>query len=154
MATPVFESVRLDDVLLKPDPIDPAWILEGNPVARSGQWSQSPDTTTTSWVWDCTAGRFNWYFNADETIYVIEGEVIITAEGQEPRTLREGHAALFYAGTHSEWYVPKYVRKHAILRPHITKPALLALKVSRKFSRKLNGSFPRSSFRSSGDESA
>ena len=37
MTSPVFESVRLDDVLLEPDPIDPAWILEGNPVARSGR---------------------------------------------------------------------------------------------------------------------
>lgn len=146
MTTPVFESVRLDDVLLKADPIDPAWILEGNPVARSGKWSQSRDTTTTSWVWDCTAGRFNWYFDADETIYVIEGEVIITAEGQEPRSLRAGHAALFYAGTRSEWYVPEYVRKHAILRPHISEPLLLALKMTRKLRRRPSGHLPRSSF--------
>lgn len=136
MTSSVFESVRLDEVLLEPSPIDPTWILEGNPVARCGQWSKSPDTTTTSWVWDCTAGRFNWYFDEDETIYVIEGEVIITAEGQEPRTLRAGHAALFYAGTRSEWHVPHYVRKHAILRPHISKPVLFALKVSRKLGRK------------------
>lgn len=145
MSSPVFESVRLDDVLLKPDPIDPAWILEGNPVARSYQWSRSRDTTTSSWVWDCTAGRFNWYFDADETIYVIEGEVIITAEGQEPRSLRAGHAALFYAGTRSEWLVPNYVRKHAILRPHISKPLLFALKVSRKLRRRPTGYLPRSS---------
>ncbi|WP_321798064.1 cupin domain-containing protein [Caballeronia sp. J97] len=145
MTTPVFESVRLDDVSLEPDPIDPAWILEGNPVARSGRWSQSLDTTTSSWVWDCTAGRFNWYFEQDETIYVIEGEVIITAEGQEPRTLRAGHAALFYAGTRSQWHVPKYVRKHAILRPHITKPVLFALKVSRRLQGKPSGYLPRTS---------
>lgn len=143
MTNPVFESVRLDEVLLKPDPIDPAWILEGNPIARSGRWSLSRDTTTSSWVWDCTAGRFNWYFDADETIYVIEGEVIITADGQEPRSLRAGDAALFYAGTHSQWHVPKYVRKHAILRPHISKPVLFALKVSRKLRRKPTGSLPR-----------
>jgi uncharacterized protein len=143
MATPVFESVRLDDVLLKPDPIDPAWILEGQPVARSGIWSQSRDTTTTSWVWDCTAGRFNWYFEADETVVIIEGEVIVTSEGQEPRVLRAGHAALFYAGTRSEWHVPKYVRKHAILRPHISKPVLFALKVSKRLKRKPDAYLPR-----------
>lgn len=144
MASPVFESVRLDDVMLKPDPIDPSWILEGDPVARSGLWSLSPDKTTSSWVWDCTAGRFNWYFDADETIYVIEGEVIITAEGQEPRSLRAGHAALFYAGTRSEWYVPRYVRKHAILRPHLARPVALAVKVGIKLRRKANGSLARS----------
>ncbi|MDR5816338.1 MULTISPECIES: cupin domain-containing protein [unclassified Caballeronia] len=145
MNTPVFEAVRLDDVLLKPDPIDPAWIIEGHPVARSGQWSRSRDTTTSSWVWDCTAGRFRWYFDADETIYVIEGEVIVTSEGQAPRSLRAGDAALFYAGTCSEWYVPKYVRKHAILRPHISKPVLLALKMSRRLRRRPSGYLPRSS---------
>jgi uncharacterized protein len=145
MATSVFESVCLDDVLLKPDPIDPAWILEGEPMARSGLWSKSRDTTTTSWVWDCTAGRFNWYFDTDETIYVIEGEVIITCEGQDPHVLRAGHAALFYAGTRAEWYVPHYVRKHAILRPHISRPALFALKVSKKLRRKPVGYLPRSS---------
>jgi uncharacterized protein len=144
MASPVFESVRLDDVMLKPDPIDPSWILEGDPVARSGLWSLSPDKTTSSWVWDCTAGRFNWYFDADETIYVIEGEVIITAEGQEPQSLRAGHAALFYAGTRSEWYVPRYVRKHAILRPHLARPVALAVKVGIKLRRKANGSLSRS----------
>jgi uncharacterized protein len=144
MASPVFESVRLDDVMLKPDPIEPSWILEGDPVARSGLWSLSPDKTTSSWVWDCTAGRFNWYFDADETIYVIEGEVIITAEGQEPQSLRAGHAALFYAGTRSEWYVPRYVRKHAILRPHLARPVALAVKVGIKLRRKANGSLSRS----------
>jgi uncharacterized protein len=146
MTTPVFESIRLDDVVLKPDPINPAWILEGNPVARSAQWSQSRDTTTSSWVWECTAGRFKWYFDADEMIYVIEGEVIITSDGQEPRTLRAGHAALFYAGTCSEWHVPNYVRKHAILRPHISKPMLLAMKVGRRLRRRQSEFLPRSSF--------
>jgi uncharacterized protein len=145
MASPVFESVSLDDVMLKPDPINPSWVLEGAPFARSAVWSRSPDTTTSSWVWDCTAGRFNWYFEADETIYVIEGEVIITAEGQEPRTLSAGHVALFYAGTRTEWHVPHYVRKHAILRPHMSKPVVLALKVSRKLQRRASGYLLRSS---------
>jgi uncharacterized protein len=144
MSSPVFESVRLDDVALTPDPIDPSWIIEGQPVARSGKWSQSRDMTTSSFVWECTAGRFNWYFENDETIYVIEGEVIIKVEGQEPLTLRAGHAALFYAGTRSEWHVPRYVRKSALLRPHMPKPVLFALKVSRRLSRRPSGYLPRS----------
>ncbi|MDN7674873.1 cupin domain-containing protein [Burkholderia oklahomensis] len=134
MLRPVFEAVRLDDVVLQPSPIDPAWILEGNPVARSGQWSCSPDSTTSMWVWDCTAGRFNWHFDCDETIHVIEGEVIVTPEGHAPRTLRAGDAALFHAGSRAEWHVPRYVRKHAILRPHISGPALFVHKVVRKLS--------------------
>ncbi|AOK32069.1 MULTISPECIES: cupin domain-containing protein [Burkholderia] len=146
MSSPAFESVRLDDVVLQPSPINPAWIIEGNPVARCGQWSSSPDSTTTMWVWDCTAGRFNWYFEVDETIHVIEGEVIISSPGHAPRTLRAGDAALFPAGSHSEWYVPRYVRKHAILRPHISKPALLVHKVIRKLNNTLSGRKPVAAF--------
>ncbi|MBY6349625.1 cupin domain-containing protein [Rhodococcoides corynebacterioides] len=132
MTTPVFEAVRLDDVELTAAPIDPSWIIAGNPVARSGQWSCSPDTTTSSWVWDCTAGTFDWYFEQDETIHVIEGEVIVTSAGQPPRTLRAGDAALFHADTWARWHVPQYVRKHAILRPHIPRPIWFAMRVARK----------------------
>jgi uncharacterized protein len=139
MATPLFESVCLNDVVLNPDPIDPAWVLEGNPVARAGLWSRSLDSTSSSWVWDCTAGKFNWYFRTDETIYVIDGEVIVRTEGQAPRTLRAGHVALFYAGTWAEWTVPVYVRKHAVLRAPISKPVLLALKVGRRLKRRAAG---------------
>lgn len=134
MSRSVFEAVRLDDVVLQPSPIDPGWIIEGAPVARSGRWSCSPDSTTSMWVWDCTAGRFNWYFDCDETIHVIEGEVIVSSDGDAPRTLRAGDAALFYAGSRTEWHVPKYVRKHAILRPHIVGPALFVHKAFRKLA--------------------
>lgn len=134
MSRSVFEAVRLDDVVLQPSPIDPGWIIEGAPVARSGRWSCSPDSTTSMWVWDCTAGRFNWYFDCDETIHVIEGEVIVSSDGDAPRTLRAGDAALFYAGSRTEWHVPKYVRKHAILRPHIAGPALFVHKAFRKLA--------------------
>ncbi|AMY18364.1 cupin domain-containing protein [Rhodococcus sp. PBTS 1] len=132
MTTPVFEAVRLDDVELTAAPIDPSWIVAGNPVARSGQWSCSPDTTTSTWVWDGTAGTFDWYFEQDETIHVIEGEVIVTSAGQPPRTLRAGDAALFHADTWARWHVPHYVRKHAILRPHIPRPIWFAMRVARK----------------------
>ncbi|MET0318492.1 MAG: cupin domain-containing protein, partial [Rhodococcus fascians] len=44
------------------------------------------------------------------------------------RTLVAGDAALFRAGTWSEWHVQDYVRKHAILRQHLPGSLLLALK--------------------------
>ncbi len=139
MTAPAFKSVRLNDVVLQPSPINPDWILDGRPVARCGQWSCSSDSTTSMWVWDCTAGRFNWYFECDETIHVIEGEVIVSSDGHEPRTLRAGDAALFHAGSRAEWHVPEYVRKHAILRPPISRPVLFVHKLFRKLGSVLNG---------------
>jgi uncharacterized cupin superfamily protein len=62
---------------LTSSPIRPGWVLEGNPAARNKLVSVSADGTASSFIWDCTAGRFNWYYEADETIYVIEGGVVI-----------------------------------------------------------------------------
>ncbi len=90
MNTTSIVAVRLDDVELRDDPIDPAWICEGAPVARSGQWATSADRTTTTHVWDCTAGRFDWHFGVDEIVHIVEGSVIVSSADSEPRTLRAG----------------------------------------------------------------
>ena len=67
-------------------------------------------------MWDCTAGRFNWYYDGDETIYVIEGSVTVTDRGGVTRSLNAGDTAFFPAGSSAEWTVNKYVRKIAFLR--------------------------------------
>jgi len=50
-----------------PNPIQAAWILDGNPVARAELLSSSADGTASTYFWDCTAGRFNWFYSFDET---------------------------------------------------------------------------------------
>ena len=52
----------IGEVNLNPSPIYPAWILEGNPVARNVLLSSSADGDASSYIWDCTAGRFNWFY--------------------------------------------------------------------------------------------
>lgn len=130
----VIAAVRLDDVALEPSPIDPTWILDGMPVARDGRWTQSLDGTTTHWVWDCTAGTFNWYFALEETVQILEGEVTVSSADQAPRTLRAGDAAVFPAHTWAQWHIPRYVRKHAILRPHAPRPIQILMRFYRVVS--------------------
>ncbi|MGC0363292.1 putative cupin superfamily protein [Rhodococcus sp. 27YEA15] len=115
MALSTIEAVSLDRILLEHDPINSDWIISGTPVARAAQWSASKDGSTTTHVWDCTKGRFRWYFHADEIVHIMEGSVTVEAEGVAKRTLTVGDAALFRAGSWSEWHVEDYVRKHAIL---------------------------------------
>lgn len=122
------EAVRLSEVLLQPCPINPDWILEGAPQARVAEWSRSVDGTTTTNVWDCTAGRFRWYFSVDEIVHIMDGSVTVSSEDHPSRTLLAGDAALFRAGTWSEWHVEEYVRKHAIIRQNLPAALLLALK--------------------------
>ncbi|MEU5843826.1 cupin domain-containing protein [Rhodococcus sp. NPDC047139] len=138
MNTTSIVAVRLDDVELREDPIDPAWIREGTPLARSGQWSTSADRSTTTHVWDCTAGRFDWHFGVDEIVHIVDGSVIVSSADTEPRMLRAGDAALFRAGTTSLWEVPEYVRKHAILRRNLSPATRFVQRVEDRLRSVLN----------------
>jgi uncharacterized cupin superfamily protein len=44
---------------LKPSPIKPSWIIEGNPEARSHRLSASVCGTATTLIWSCTEGKFS-----------------------------------------------------------------------------------------------
>ncbi|MDV8004851.1 MAG: cupin domain-containing protein [Rhodococcus sp. (in: high G+C Gram-positive bacteria)] len=129
------EAVSLDHVLLDDDPINRDWIIFGTPVARSAQWSASKDGTTTTHVWDCTKGRFRWYFHADEIVHIIEGSVTVQADGIAKRTLGVGDAALFRAGSWSEWEVEEYVRKHAILSSPLHPTVSFGVRAARRVAR-------------------
>lgn len=58
-------------------PIRAAWILKGNPIYRNKQFSTSADATASTLFCDCTAGRFNWFYEIDETVCVPKGSVTI-----------------------------------------------------------------------------
>lgn len=111
---------------LMPSPIRPNWVLEGNPVARNQLLSVSADGNARSYIWDCTAGRFNWFYEADETVYVIEGGVVIKDPAGAARRLSAGDAIFFPAGAHAEWHVENYIRKFALIRTPLPKPLVLA----------------------------
>uniref|UniRef100_UPI0013D5B5E5 cupin domain-containing protein n=1 Tax=Klebsiella aerogenes TaxID=548 RepID=UPI0013D5B5E5 len=108
MPKTAIKAASLDQIELDPAPIRPEWILEGHPMARCRHWSDSSDGTTSAMVWDCTAGRFRWYFGGDEIVHIIEGEVIVRGDDTPERTLRPGDAALFRAGTWATWHVPHW----------------------------------------------
>jgi uncharacterized protein len=107
-----FDTSRQD---LRPLPIDPAWIKEGTPVARSLTLSRSPDALLTAGLWDCTAGRFTWIFRRDEIVHVLEGEVRVH-DGDMTHVLVPGCVAYFPHGLETVWEVPRYVKKAFVLR--------------------------------------
>jgi uncharacterized cupin superfamily protein len=110
-------SIRLaGHVVLNPSPIHPDWVIEGNPIARNKVLSSSADGTASTLIWDCTAGRFNWFYDVDETIYVIEGAVVIRDVTGLQRRYNAGDSIFFPAGARAEWHVEKYIRKIAFCR--------------------------------------
>ncbi len=91
-------------------------------------------------VWDCTAGKFRWFFGGDEIVHIIEGEVIVSGDGAPRAYPQARDAALFRAGTWATWHVPHYVRKHAICRDSLPTFVTLPLRTVRKASRSSSAS--------------
>jgi uncharacterized protein len=127
------------DMQLKSAPITAHWVIEGNPVARSRRLSTSPDTTSSTMVWTCTPGKFQWHYTVDETLYILEGEVFVTNEKDEVRRLGPGDLAFFPAGSHSVWHVTKDLRKIAFCRQSMPLVAGFALRAMNKFINILTG---------------
>lgn len=122
-------SAPLDGLQLTDAPIEPTWVLEGSPRARSALHSISADGSATTTVWDCTGGTFRWHFGWDETVHILEGEVEVTAEDDSVRWLRAGDVAFFPAGSSAVWHIPVYLRKLAFCRRAFPAPVVAALKL-------------------------
>jgi uncharacterized cupin superfamily protein len=105
---------------LAPAPIPRAWILEGNPVARKKHLAGSSDRLARTLMWDCTAGRFNWFYDEDEVIHVLEGSVLIEDGAGARQRLQAGDTFLFPAGSQYLWTVSNYIRKIAFLYPPLS----------------------------------
>jgi uncharacterized protein len=98
------------------NPIRPEWILQGAPVARIELLSSSADGTASTYLWDCTGGRFNWFYSFDETFHILEGAVTLKGPSGNARDVAAGDTVFFPAGSSAEWTVHEYVRKLAFCR--------------------------------------
>lgn len=127
-------SSGADSIFLKSAPIDPSWVLSGAPRARSGLHSASRDDSSSTSVWDCTAGSFRWSFGWDETVLILDGSVKVTSPQGEIKVLERGDIAYFAAGTTWTWEVETYVRKIAFLHRPASKVDRL-LRVIRRGTR-------------------
>lgn len=122
-------------VELQPCPINPAWVIEGAPVARNAILSRSADGGACTLIWDCTAGLFNWHYDIDETVYVLEGSVVVRDDDGVEHRLGPGDHALFPAGSHAVWRVESYVRKVAFCRSPVPQPVMFAARVVKKLAK-------------------
>ena len=127
------------EVELEDHPINPDWVLEGTPHARISFWAESEDGTTSHWTWDCTAGRFRWYYEVDESIVIIQGGASLRVDDEPPMILQAGDAAYFPAGHWVTWTVDSYVRKHAVVRVPVPRSMRYAVNgLGRRIHRRRN----------------
>jgi uncharacterized cupin superfamily protein len=112
------DHCNVDD--LKPSPIEPSWVIDGTPESRSRLLSRSACKTAKTLIWSCTEGKFNWYYDLDETIVILEGSIVLESEGMPPKRYGVGDVIVFHKGAHAKWHVEGYVRKVAFL--HLNNP--------------------------------
>lgn len=91
--------------------VNPHWIKAGNPVFRFAEYFRSPDSRHISGIWSCEGpATFEWHFNGDESVHVLEGRVEIDYQGSK-FVLKPGDTAMFHEGTRAVWHVPEYIKK-------------------------------------------
>jgi uncharacterized cupin superfamily protein len=136
MSRTLIETANLV-VNLMSRPIEPSWIIEGNPVAQCSVLSKSADGLASTMVWQCSEGKFNWYYDFDETILILEGSIVVESDTMAPTRYGAGDVIFFRDGAHAKWHVEGHVKKLAFCRK--TQPVLLgfALRVFSKIKRTL-----------------
>ena len=122
---------------LTPRPIEPSWIIEGKPDSTWCVLSKSADGLASTMVWHCTAGKFNWYYDFDETILILEGGIVLESDTMPPTRYGPGDVIFFKDGAHARWHIESHVKKLAFCRK--TQPAWLgfALRVVLKLKKML-----------------
>ena len=124
MSLSLIETANLA-VNLTPRPIEPSWIIEGNPVAQSCVLSKAPTGWRSTIVWQCSEGKFNWYYDFDETILILEGSIVLENDTMRPTRYGPGDVIFFRDGAHAKWHVEGHVRKLAFCRKTHAGPARL-----------------------------
>ena len=120
-------------------PIQSDWIIEGKPLARNRRLAGSTDGLGATLMWDCTAGRFHWYYTADETVYLVEGSITVVDSAGQVSQLWAGDTFFFPQGTRFEWTVHTYVRKIAFIHVPVSGKLALFARVGRAVMRRLRG---------------
>jgi uncharacterized protein len=126
MSPSLIETANLA-VDLAPAPIEPSWIIEGTPTATSCTIARSSDGLGSTIVWQCTEGKFNWYYDFDETILILEGAIVLESEGMPAKRYGPGDVVFFRDGAHAKWHVEGHVKKLAFCLK--TQPYVLGLAV-------------------------
>ena len=126
-------------------PIEPSWIIESTPLAEASVLSKCADSQAWTVVWQCSEGRFNWHYDYDETILILDGSIVLENE-TFTRPATDGDVIFFKDGAQAKWHVQSNVRKLGFCRktqPVLLSDVLQALSKIKRFSCGPQIVFPR-----------
>ena len=132
MLHPPVVQAAVEAAQLRATPINPDWIIDGSPTARTASLSRSADGSVWTDLWDCTRGSFHWHYHINETIHIVDGGAIITDSDGTVWDVKAGDVIQFLVGTKAHWNVPHYVRKVAFCSRPLYGPAATLLRVQER----------------------
>ena len=89
------------------------WVVtKGKPEMKTWVMHTSEDGSMISGYWEATPGTYHATYTEYEFVYLIEGKIIITADGQSPVTVKAGDAFVVEASFKGTWEIVESVRKH------------------------------------------
>ena len=62
-------------------------------------------------MWEKEESVFDWYYDGEETFYVLEGDVTVTWDGEQI-SFGVGDLVTFPKGLKCTWHIKKKIRKH------------------------------------------
>ncbi len=63
-------------------------------------------------IWEKEESIFPWTYDANETCYFLDGDVVVTPDGGEPMQMGKGDRVSFPAGMSCTWEIRSAVRKY------------------------------------------
>jgi uncharacterized cupin superfamily protein len=96
--------VNILDAPLQPDPLEPAQLVDGDPVTSDHVLRESADGRAISGVWSCTPGVFS-DVEVDETFVVVAGHATIAVVDGPSFDVGPGDLCTLEAGTRTVWTV-------------------------------------------------
>ncbi|GEM_PF-103170 len=91
-------------------------VIDGNPCMKTWIEYTSPDKTMIAGYWEATAGTYHTTYSCWEFIHIIEGEVVITADGGEPQRFIAGDTLVIEADFIGQWEIKKKIFKHFVIK--------------------------------------
>ncbi len=66
-----------------------------------------------SWpIWEKEVSKFDWFFDATETCYLLEGKVEVETKDGDKVSFQKGDLVTFQKGLACKWDIKEPVRKH------------------------------------------
>ncbi|MCX3060430.1 cupin domain-containing protein [Streptomyces beihaiensis] len=103
-------AVRIPEVELEPEPLDPDQIVSGEPVVTGKVLWESPDGKQLRGIWQITPGVVT-DTEADELFVVAGGRATVEVEGGPTLEVGPGSVAVLREGDRTTWTVHETLRK-------------------------------------------